>query len=213
MMRAAANPVRSGTLNGSTRLYAALLGSVAGLGGILHGVFEIMQGHKPPTDIGTRIGAFTVVPDYWTTGVCAIVAGTALIACCLLLLPRRHGPSVFLGLSLALFLVGGGVALVPCALLVWGVSTRIRKPLSWWGNLISPGARRVAARIWPWAFAAGFALFILGFCIWLVILPPGIIRAITPLHYVMWSLLALVLVLLILAMACGFARDIERRAV
>ena len=55
------------SINISTRIYVIILGTLAGVGGLLHGVFEMLQGNVPPTDILPRIGAFTMVPNCQAT--------------------------------------------------------------------------------------------------------------------------------------------------
>ena len=125
---------------------------------MIHGAFEALQGSRTPDDILVRIGAYTIIPDNLATGICAMIAGAAMIAWSAAFIHRPHGPLVFILLALALFLVGGGVALVPGSLLVWGVATRIRKPLAWWDLALSGGARRVVAKLWLPCLSFGLLL-------------------------------------------------------
>jgi len=197
--------------NQSTRLFASILGAVAGAGGVLHGFYEVLQGSVPSDDILSRIGAFTLIPNYLYTGICAIAVGTAVIVWSAAFVHRSHGPLVYASLAFLLFLVGGGVALVPGSILVWGVATRIAGQLSWWNKLLSSDVRAFLGRIWLPTFVIGMALFLTGFSIWTFIVPPGEVRKVTAIHYVLWSCLTGGLLFLLLAIPCGFARDIERR--
>jgi hypothetical protein len=196
--------------NFSTRIYVLILGSLAGIGGVVHGVAEILQGSKAPDDILLRIGAFTIIPNYQITGIVAVIVGIAVVAWSTLRIQKRWGPTIYLALSSLLALVGGGVALIPGSILAWAVSTRIRSPLSWWGRVLSAQTRTVLCNIWLLALLVGFGLFAVGFGIWSIVLPPGEIRQPTVMHYVCWSFLSIGTLVLLAAIPCGFARDLKR---
>jgi hypothetical protein len=208
---AAAKDANSAYINKSTRIFVLLLGVIAGIGGVLHGIYEALRGKGPPADILERIGAFTLIPDYLATGLCSMILGAAMIAWSTAFIHKKLGPQIFLVIALILFLVGGGVALVPGSILVWGVATRIRKPLSWWEKAIPAKARSLLGSIWQPVLAIGLIVFLVGFGIWSFLLPPGELRKVTALHYVLWSCLGCGLLVLIFAIICGFARDIEKR--
>ena len=184
-----------------------VVGAVAGFGGGVHGASEIAQGNAPPVDIATRIGAFTVIPNYLITGIVAVAFAVCAVFAVAVLLHRRGGPLVYLALSVALFAVGGGVAFFPCSLLVAAVATRIRKPLGYWPRVL--GAERSArwARLWLPAFAGGLALFAVAIAIWLFLTPPGAVRAIGPIQYLTWGLLVVGFVVTLFSIPCGFCRD------
>ena len=196
-------------INASTRIYVVILGIFAGLGGILHGVYEILQGNKPPVDILLRIGAFTVVPNYLATGICAAFLGICVIVWSTTRFHKNWGPTFYLVFSTILALVGGGIALIPGSILAWAVSTRIRKPLSWWQRALSARTRTVLSKLWLSTMVIGFGLFTIGLGIWSIVLPPGEIREVTAMHYVCWSFLSLGTPFLVAAIICGFARDLK----
>jgi hypothetical protein len=196
-----------------TRIYVLILGSLAGIGGVVHGVAEVLQGNKAPDDILLRVGAFTIIPNYETTGIIAVVVGTAVVVWSALLLQKRWGPTVYLGLSTILALVGGGVALIPGSILAWAVSTKIRSPLSWWGKVLSAKIRTALSNLWIVAMVVGIGLFTVGFSIWSLLLPPGEIRQPSATHYVCWSFLCAGTLVILTAIPCGFARDLERMRV
>lgn len=200
-------------LNRSTHAYVVLLGTVIGLAGAAHGLFEILQGNRSTRGKLLReIGAFTLIQNYLATGVAAVVTGLTLSTWTITRIQRRDGPSVFLLLSTLLFLVGGGIAQAPASVMVWAVATRIRSSLSWWERTLPPAARTLMARAWLPTLLTGFGLLLAGVAIWLLVLPPGKRRAVGPLHYLLWSILLCGLVLLVAAIPCGFARDIELRS-
>ena len=124
----------------------------------------------------------------------------------------RSGPPVFLLLSALSFLLGGGIAQVPASLLTWGVATRIGSSLSWWELILPAKLRRAMAGSWLTILVAGFGLVMVGVALWLLVLPPGERRKVGGMHYTLWSILACGLALLLAAVPCGFARDIEMRA-
>jgi thiol:disulfide interchange protein len=67
------------------------------------------------------------------------------------------------------------------------------------------------AGVWLTVLIAGFGLVMVGMALWLLVLPPGKHRRVGGMHYALWSILACGLALLVAAVPCGFARDIEMR--
>lgn len=200
--------------NASTRVYVLILGTLIGLTGIAHGVFEFLQGDRPTGGwLLSGVGAVTIIGNYRLTGIAAAAVGVAVVAWVLVGVHKSGGPLVFLALSLVLVLVGGGIAIVPALLLAFAVATRIHAPLSWWTRALPEAIRRVLADSWLPSLLGGLSLFLAGVAFWLVVLPPGAEqRAVGPLHYLLWSLLLAGLLLLVFALVSGFARDIELAA-
>lgn len=198
--------------NRSTSTYVRVLGTAIGLAAAAHGAFEVRRGDAT-TDghLLTDIGAFTLIPNYRATGMATIATGLTLSAWTLARMRSRNGPAVFLLLSTLSFLLGGGIAQAPASLLAWGVATRIGSPLSWWQRLLPATLRRAMAGAWLTILVAGFGLVMVGVALWLLVLPPGERRKVGGMHYVLWSILACGLALLLAAVPCGFARDIEMR--
>ena len=199
--------------NPSTHAYVRVLGTAIGLAATVHGLFEVRQGNRSTgSHLLTDIGAFTLIPNYRVTGMAAIATGSALSGWTLARMSSRSGPPVFLLLSTLSFLLGGGIAQVPASLLTWGVATRIGSSLSWWERILPAKLRRAMAGSWLTILVAGFGLVMVGVALWLLVLPPGERRKVGGMHYVLWSILACGLALLLAAVPCGFARDLEMRA-
>jgi hypothetical protein len=201
-----------GYRNRSTHAYTCMLGTAIGLAATAHGVFEVREGNRTTDGHLLRdIGAFTLIPNYRATGMGAIITGLALSTWTLTHIRSRSGPPVFLLLSTLSFLLGGGVAQVPASLLVWGLATRIGSSLSWWERTLPPTPRRAMAGAWLTIMVAGFGLVMFSIALWLLVLPPGKRRRVGGMHYALWSILACGFVLLVAAVPCGFARDLEMR--
>ena len=199
------------TENASTRVFAVIMGLWTGISAIPHGVAEIAQGNVPATDILTRVGAFTIIPNYLISGIVTILLSVWIIIWCVGFLQKKHGPWVYLLSSITLFFVGGGVAFLVFMAVTFWVSTQINKPLGFWKQRIPDGARQLMKRLWLPALVLGYLMIGVGVMIWLFLLPPGVIHSISHLHYVCWFSLLSGIGLLLLTVVLGFARDLELR--
>jgi len=200
--------------NRSTHAFVRMLGTAIALTGAAHGLFEIRRGDRATGGrLLSDVGALTLLPSYRGTGIAALATGLALAAWTLTRLRSREGPSVFLLLCTTSLLLGGGIAQLPASLLTWGVATRIRSPLSWWQRILPARARPGMAAAWRPVLLAGFGLALAGVALWLLVLPPRDRRRVGGMHYVLWSVLLCGLALLVAAVPCGFARDIEMRTI
>jgi hypothetical protein len=198
--------------NKSTSIYVQIFGVLVGVGGALHGVFEAVQGNKPTGGIILPdIGALTIIPNYLATGIAAIIVGLFIIIWSVGFIHKKVWPSVFIGLCILLFLVGGGFAQILVILIAWIVSTQMHKPLSWWERKIPARTRSILARLWLPILISGVIFFSVGFGLWLFVLPPGEIRAVTTTHYFVWASLLIGIIFLIFDILFGFSRDIELR--
>ncbi|WP_330181927.1 hypothetical protein OHB26_37230 [Nocardia sp. NBC_01503] len=103
------------------RNLAATVGVSAGVGGLVHGIGELLQGSGPPRGvvfdswtqgrIATNLGgepALTIIPDLLATGVLATVASAAVALWATLFLDRRFAAAGLALLSVLLLLLGGG---------------------------------------------------------------------------------------------------------
>jgi hypothetical protein len=157
----------------ATRIVASLLGVSAGIAGLWHGYFEILQGDTspeslmivsigPPCDPETMWNAcepaLTVVPNFLITGILAMILALAILIWSVAFVQRRRGGLALIFLSIALLLFGGGLFPPLIGIVAGATGTRINKQLA----EKRPGAlTRFAARLWPWPLVI-FLLWLFG---------------------------------------------------
>lgn len=145
----------------ATKTVAMWLGIAAGLAGLEHGYFEVMQGNtRPPSLAFPSIGppcdpavawsacepAMSIVPNFLITGILAMFIGLAMIVWSAAFVQRKHGGLVQMLLSLALLLFGGGLFPPLIGMIGGAAGTQINRPLR-----RNPGRiTRFAAHLWPW---------------------------------------------------------------
>ncbi len=199
-------------------LTISTIATVAALGGIEHGIGEVLQGNVAPAAIAFTswpdveafqvLGgepAMTVVPNLLATGILAILSSLVFLAWAILFARRRHGGLVMILLSIVMLLFGGGFG-PPLVGIVLGIAAiRTNALLASARTERSGGTRRVLAALWPWAFGIDVVA-------WLLLLPGSVLIA-----YVfgvnavpsalLYALIASVFGFLILALVTGFAYD------
>ena len=146
----------------ATRIVAASLGIAAGIAGLEHGYFEILQGSVRPEGLMiVSIGppcvpeeiwnacepAMTILPNFLITGILSVILSLLVLVWSAAFVQRKHGGTVLMLLSLALLLFGGGIFPPVIGIAGGAAGTQINKPLP----QRSPGrALRLAAKLWPW---------------------------------------------------------------
>lgn len=160
----------------ATRVIATTVGVFFGLFSVVnHGFFELLQGNKPTHGffiaaigegqrfwpLGTE-DAFTLIPNFMITGIASMVVGVAIIIWSIWFLPTRHGRSVFLGLFILSFLVGGGIGQVAFFIPAWAFATRMDKPLSWWRKVLPQRSWPFLSRLWPVTLVLATAVMSVG---------------------------------------------------
>ena len=129
----------------ATKTVAMWFGIAAGIAGLEHGYFEILQGSTPPASLAfPSMGppcdpeviwnacepAMSILPNFLLTGILAMLIGLALIVWSAAFVQRKHGGLVLILLSIALLLFGGGF-FPPLIGIIGGVAgTRINQPIS-----------------------------------------------------------------------------------
>ena len=160
----------------ATRIIATTIGVFFGLfSSINHGIFEILQGSAPTNGpwiyaigeaqrfwpLGTE-DAFTLLPTFLMTGIASVMVGIAIVIWSIWFLPGKHGRTVFLGLFLLSFLVGGGIGQVAFFLPAWAFATRIDKPLTGWRKVLPRGLWPFLSRLWIGTFILATVSMLIG---------------------------------------------------
>lgn len=210
-------------MNRTTRAIVSILGAFFAIGGIDHGIFEILHGNTPTSGLfiqsiapanrfwiyGTE-DAFTIVPNFLLTGLLAVIFSLAIMVWLIGFIQTKHGPAVFFLLFAGLFLVGGGVGQVLFFLPAWAVSTRIHEPLNWWRKVLPEATRQRLGRVWPYTLTAGVVCFLAALEIAIFGFVPGVTNPDWK-NYICWSILAAGLLAILFTFVAGFARDIQDR--
>jgi hypothetical protein len=145
----------------ATQTVATWLGIAAGIAGLEHGYFEILQGNIRPASLAfPSMGppcdpdviwnacepAMSVLPNFLITGILALLLGLAMIVCSAAFVQRRRGGWALIAFSIGLLLFGGGFFPPLIGLIAGAAGTQINRPLNG-----QPGSvARLAARLWPW---------------------------------------------------------------
>jgi hypothetical protein len=150
----------------AARAVSSTFGILTGLGGIWHGVGEVLQGNIAPEGIvieswtqgpiATNMGGepgMTIVPNLLITGILCIGVSLAVVVWAAALVQRNKGGLVLIFLSVAMLLVGGGFAPPLVGLLAGVAGIGINSPSTWWRTHLPAKLRRVLARLWPWVFS------------------------------------------------------------
>lgn len=156
----------------ATRVIASTAGLLCGISGLEHGFFETLQGSTAPDALlisaigpaqrfwpGGTETALTIAPNYLITGILAMLASLMVIIWSVAFIHRKHGAFIFLLLSVAQFLVGGGFAQIFLVLVTAAAATQINASLNWFRALLPLAVRRPLAKVWPWLLLA----FVLSF--------------------------------------------------
>jgi hypothetical protein len=144
---------------------AATFGVLAGLGGIRHGIGEVLQGNVAPdgmlieswtqgplaTNMGGEPG-LTIVPNLLLTGILVLIVASSVIVWSVAFVQRRNGGWILLLLCAVMLLLGGGVGPPLIGMLAGVAGIQIRKSDGGWLTHFPEHWRRVLAASWPWVF-------------------------------------------------------------
>jgi hypothetical protein len=211
-------------MNRATRTIVSTVGVILAISGMVHGIFEILQGNTQANrPIIQAIGdaqqmwlygteeAFTIIPNFLITGILAVGVGLAILVWSVGFVQTKHGALVFLLLFLLLFLVGGGIAQVVLFLPAWAAATRINQPLAGWRKLLPERFRRMLAPLWPAALGVGAVSLLIGLSISITGYVPGASDPEQILSICWAFVFGGGLGVLSLSMVAGFAYDLEAR--
>lgn len=108
---------------------------------------------------GATEPAFTIIPNFFATGILAMIVGLLVTIWAVAFVQRKNGGAILLFLSIILFLVGGGSPPLFLGVLASVVATRINKPLKWWRSHLPVNVRSFLAKLWPWSIIAFVLMF------------------------------------------------------
>jgi len=150
---------------GAAGIVASIFGVLAGLGGLTHGIGEVLQGNVAPDGIlieswtqgpiATNMGGepgMTIVPNLLVTGILNILVSLAVLVWAAAFVQRKNGGWILIFLSIAMMLVGGGFGPPIIGILAGVAGTGINAPLTWWRKHLPVNVRRFLAKLWPWVF-------------------------------------------------------------
>ena len=156
--------VPGGRTRSATRVISSTTGALVGFFGIEHGFFEMLQGDIAPSGFiidaigpeqkfwpGASEPAFTIIPSFLVTGICAMLVGFLVMIWACGFVHRKYGARILMSLCILLFLVGGGSPPLFSGTIACIIATRIGKPLMWWRTHLSDDTRNNLARLWPWS--------------------------------------------------------------
>jgi hypothetical protein len=206
----------------ATRVIATTIGVVLGLSGINHGFFEFLQGDTPTNglviqaigeaqrfwEFGTE-EAFTILPNFLISGILSMLVGLAIVVWSLGFIQTRHGRTVFLGLFILLFLVGGGIGQIALFIPAWAFATRMDKPLTWWKEVLPRRLWPFLSKLWVITLVLSTIAILIGLEIAIFGYFPGLTNPETIQSTAMIFVLASAL-LNIVTFIAGFGHDLNR---
>jgi hypothetical protein len=143
------------------------------------------------------------------TGIASIVVGLLIIVWSIWFLPTRHGRTVFLGLFILSFLVGGGIGQAFFFIPAWAFATRMGKPLTWWRRVLPRSTWPLLSRLWIVALVLATIVMLMG----LEVAIFGFVPGLTDTERIQSAGLTLVLisaVLYVIAFVAGFGHELRR---
>lgn len=207
----------------ATRVIATTVGVFFGLfSGVNHGIFELLQGNTPTNGLiiyaigeeqrfwplGTE-DAFTIVPNFMLTGIASIFVGIAIVIWSIWFLPRKHGRTVFLGLFVLSFLVGGGIGQVAFFLPAYAFATRMDKPLTWWRKVLPRRLWPFLSRLWIITLVLAIVVMLIGLEMAIFGLFPGLSEPVRIQDTAMLFVLSTA-ILFVLSFIAGFGHELMR---
>ena len=204
-------------MNKATSTLSLVLGILAGIMGIEHGIGETLQGNRPTAGsfilswpdspffaIMAGEPAMTLIPNYLLTGLAAMLLSAAF----LFVLLRRgpHGDILLFGLLVLMLLCGAGFGPPILGLIAVLIGLKRDSPLKLWSRLPA-GLHRLLRMLWPWSLA----LCLLG---WMMLFPgASLIAYFTGIDDALLMMVPILIafVLIPVTMLLGFSWDVLRR--
>ncbi len=160
-------------LKSSRLLTATVFGIYATLGSLPHGIGLMLQGHGTPESIVLdtwKVGAIAknlggepgmaIIPDFWISGILTIILSVVMILWIILFINKKYGGPVYIVLTIAVLLTGGGFA-SPIIGLLAGIAAVSSHMPNTWQHKPDSAAGRLLAGLWLWVF--GLSVIVGGF--------------------------------------------------
>jgi len=145
----------------SARLVAIIFSILAGVGGITHGIGELLQGNSSTKGIfilswaqgpiATNMGgdpAMTIVPNFLITGILAILFSLVIILGSFVFIKKKNGGLILIILSIFMLLFGGGFAPVVVGILAGVSGLGINSNHKWYRKYIPNQIQRLFSKLW-----------------------------------------------------------------
>lgn len=151
-------------MNSALRVVAASLGISAGLAGLEHGIFEILQANVTPAGVMfASIGApcepemiwhrcepaMSIIPNFLISGVITLVLSLVVLIWSAAFVQRKGGGTMLMLLCVPFLLFGGGIFPPVIGLIGGAIGSRIGTPLRWWRRRFSGAVGRFFASLHP----------------------------------------------------------------
>ena len=149
-------------MRNATKTVSKWFGITAGIAGIEHGYFELLQGNTRPDSLMIfSIGspcvpeevwnacepAMTIIPNFLVTGILAVIISLLILIWSVAFVQRKYGGLILILLSVVLLLFGGGF-FPPLIGIIGGVAgTKINQPVT---GKQPKKITRFTAKLWPW---------------------------------------------------------------
>ena len=157
----------------ATHIVATSFGFMAGIAGLEHGYFEILQGNIRPLNwmfasMGSPCAperiwhacepAMTILPNLLSAGILTVILGVLIMIWSAGLVQRNNGGGILILLSIILLLFGGGF-FPPLFGIIGGIAgTQINNSSV---GKSTGGTLGFAAKLWPWPLVI-FIVWVLG---------------------------------------------------
>jgi hypothetical protein len=150
---------------GSLPILGAVCGGLAGVGGTVHGVGEVVQGSRSTGAmlfnswadgrIARNLGgepAMSLIPDLLLTGILTIVASLAVLAWAVTSLERPHAGGRLVLLCTVMLLVGGGFGPPVLGMLAGAAGAAAQARGQRWTGRLTTRPVRLLGALWPYLF-------------------------------------------------------------
>ena len=169
-------------VNPSMLLISRIFGLLASIGGLTHGIGEMLQGNTPTGamwfnswnrgPIFDSMGgdpALSIVQNYLITGILTFIVSLITLVWAAANMRRKHAGRILILLAVIMLLVGGGVGSPVICLWAGAAGTAIYGELPKWRKLLDGSFGHGLARSWPLVFSVCLAnslfLFVIGMII------------------------------------------------